>query len=64
MSTNSDRRPRLPVRIAYLAAGVLFVAAMPLRAGVVNRDGARDFSMTPVPAGTSTSAVVATFDLG
>ncbi len=28
MSTNSDRRPRLPVRIAYLAAGVLFVAAM------------------------------------
>ncbi len=39
MSTNSDRRPRLPVRIAYLAAGVLFVAAMLLLASVVNLIG-------------------------
>ncbi|QQM23227.1 hypothetical protein I7X09_06945 [Rhodococcus sp. P-2] len=64
MSTNSDRRPRLPVRIAYLAAGVLFVAAMLLLASVVNPDRDRDFSMNHVPTGTSTTAVVATFDLG
>lgn len=51
MSTNSDRRPRLPVRIAYLAAGVLFVAAMLLLASVVNPDRDRDFSMNHVPRG-------------
>jgi len=51
------------VRIAYLAAGVLFVAAMLLLASVANPDRDRDFSMNHVPAGTSTTAVVATFDL-
>lgn len=64
MSTNSDRRPRLPVRIAYLTAGVLFVAAMLLVASVVNPDRDRDFSMNRVPAGTSVTSVVATTDLG
>lgn len=64
MSTNSDQRPRLPVRIAYLAAGVLFVAAMLLLASVVNPDRDRDFSMNHVPAGTSTTAFVTTSDLG
>lgn len=64
MSTNSDRRPRLPVKIAYLTAGVLFVAAMLLVASVVNPDRDRDFSMNHVPAGTSATSVVATTDLG
>lgn len=64
MSTNSDRRPRPPVRIAYLTAGVLFVAAMLLLASVVNPDRDRDFSMNHVPAGTSATSVVATTDLG
>lgn len=64
MSTNSDRRPRLPVKIAYLTAGVLFVAAMLLVASVVNPDRDRDFSMNHVPAGTSVTSVVATTDLG
>ncbi|AGT93833.1 hypothetical protein O5Y_20030 [Rhodococcus erythropolis CCM2595] len=64
MSTNSDRRPRLPVKIAYLTAGVLFVAAMLLLASVVNPDRNRDFSMNHVPAGTSATSVVATTDLG
>ncbi|MDJ0109183.1 hypothetical protein QM646_22360 [Rhodococcus erythropolis] len=63
MSTNSDRRPRLPVRIAYLTAGVLFVAAMLLLASVVNPDRDRDFSMNHAPAGTSVTSVVATTDL-
>ncbi|MFE5875699.1 hypothetical protein ACFQ6H_10610 [Rhodococcus sp. NPDC056506] len=64
MSTNSDRRPRLPVRIAYLAAGILFVAAMLLLASVVNPDRDRDFSMNHVPAGTSATSIVAAADLG
>ena len=64
MSTNSDRRPRLPVRIAYLAAGILFVAAMLLLASVVNPDRDRDFSMNHVPAGTAAISIVATADLG
>ncbi|MDV6276251.1 hypothetical protein R3Q06_22385 [Rhodococcus erythropolis] len=63
MSTNSDRRPRLPVRIAYLAAGIVFVAAMLLLASVVNPDRDRDFSMTHVPAGTSATSVGAAPDL-
>jgi hypothetical protein len=52
------------VRIAYLTAGVLFVAAMLLLASVVNPDRDRDFSMNHVPAGTSVTSVVATTDLG
>ena len=64
MSTNSDRRPRLPVRIAYLAAGVLLGAALSLWARGDTPARARDFSMTPAPGGTSTTAFAATSDLG
>ncbi|ERB51126.1 hypothetical protein N806_07935 [Rhodococcus sp. P27] len=52
------------MRIAYLTAGVLFVAAMLLLASVVNPDRDRDFSMNHVPAGTSATSVVATTELG